>query len=273
MTEEKFGKNHHHSKTYREKIEWINNHTAGNHEANNNAASARGEVKAAQATDLATAKQTMNEMDPQLLQLVKDVAHNSDAAQQYAAMNMFDEANAIYENIFAHPVLPTLIGTPVGDSLKLKEMMLNMQTNYAICLFKAGKAEPASTLIEELIPKIETMEPAVPIQGIEILRNMLQQIYTGTGKHDLTLRSMTNNWKYYCSRFGEISEEAITMLNNRAMMHMGLQDYKSGADDMTEVTRMMCELQGADHPDTIGSIAQTAALFKSVGVAWSYPPA
>jgi hypothetical protein len=267
----KFGQHHHKVQQYQAKIDWINNALAGNTEANDRAVAEKVAAKEAQAEKVKQAKQTMDEMDPAQLQLIKDVAHNFQAAQQYSSMNMFAEAVTVYEGIFAHPVLPQLVGTPVGDSLKLGELMMNMQTNYCITLFKLGKVDPTADLLEDLLPKLHAAVPPVPVQGIEICRQMLEQIYTGTQKHDLTLRSITNHWEYYCERFGKISEEAITVLNKRAMMYMSLRDFTKGAEEWTEVMRQMSELQGADHPDTIGSIKQTEAMFKSCGVAWTYP--
>ena len=61
----------------------------------------------------------------------------------------------------------------------------------------------------------------------------------------------------------------IVQVNNRALYYFALADYKNAEKDFHLTTRGLELLQGWDHPDTIGSIANTVKMFKEKGITFN----
>jgi tetratricopeptide (TPR) repeat protein len=255
------GDQHPMTTSYREKLAWIRDSLG---RSNSSSVKAGGidpkSPPEVEAVPISTATQ----------QLVHNMQVRVGQAEVLSSMQQFGEAGVVYKELLADARLMTVVDSPEGVALQLNATVLAMKTNYAICLFKTNKFEAVTSVLADLLLRLEAVEPPPPIEGMTMCRQMLEQSYAMLKKPELTLQSMTDNWKYTTLRFGEASEQAITVINGRAMYHFALRNYAAAKEDFTEVMRLLVLLQGAGHADTIGSLEQTTALFATVGVQFSF---
>jgi len=264
------GEQHHKTVNYKAKTEWIKSSMTGASNGGGSAGiGAPGMQSKTQPGGTATEVEAIA-VDPASQQLILSMQQRASQAEGYAGMQQFDLAAGLYKEVLGNQELLALVDTPVGVAFTLNAHLLNAKTNYALCLFKMNKFDAAVSVLEDILPRLETNDQPPPIEGITMCRQMLEQSYAMLQKPLLTLESMTNNWKYHCSRFGEVSEQAIGVLNGRGMYHFALRDFNSAMSDFTEVMRVLVLLQGASHPDTVGSVQQIAAMFAGVGVVFTY---
>lgn len=240
------GEKHHLTVASRAKVEWIKNAIAS--------------------TSVGNTAEVIT-IDPDTQNFLQEMQQRINQAEGYVATMQLKLAGDIYKEVIGDTRLIDLVDTPVGSAYALRDHILKAKMNYALVLYRSNKYDEVVPMLEGLLLSLEASDPTLEVsKGITMCRQMLENSYAHQQKPQLVLKSMTDNWKYKTRCFGEMSEQAVTVLQARASYHFTLHDYPSARKDFVEIMRLLVQRQGADHADTVAVAHQIAALFSSAGM-------